>query len=312
MAGVTDLPFREVCLQHGAGLATAEMVTADSTLWKSRKSHQRLQFGEHSGIRSVQLVGNDPAQMAEAARINADLGAEIIDINMGCPAKKVCKKAAGSALLRDEKLVADILSAVVTAVDIPVTLKIRTGWSPEHRNGLTIARLAERCGIQALAVHGRTRACRFNGTAEYQTIAEIVQAVSIPVVANGDIDTPQKAQYVLQQTGAAGVMVGRAACGNPWLFRQINAVLNGDKPEPLPGIWQRLTTAHNHIYTIHRFYGEYSGVRIARKHIGWYLEHLPEYQADRSAINRIESSEQQLQYLDMLGDSYRQQQNQAA
>ena len=275
MAGVTDLPFRELCLELGAGMAVAEMLSADLSLKDSRKSQFRRRQGAHEGIRSIQIVGSEPDQLAAAARFNADAGADVIDINMGCPAKKVCKKAAGSALLADEQRVADILTAVVGAVDIPVTLKIRTGVAPERRNGVAIAKIAEDCGVQLLTVHGRTRADRFKGQAEYDTIAQIVQAVSIPVIANGDITSAAKAQAVLECTGAAGVMIGRAAQGQPWLPGMIaQALASGLSVNP-PLISEQFALISRHLNALHHFYGEFLGVRIARKHIGWFVDGLP-------------------------------------
>jgi tRNA-dihydrouridine synthase B len=311
MAGVTDEPFRRLCRELGVGMTVSEMVTSDERLWSSRKSKQRLSSlkniksdSQNNDIRSVQLAGNDPAMMAAAAKANAEMGADIIDINMGCPAKKVCKKAAGSALLKDEQLVSEILSAVVSAVDIPVTLKIRTGWSPELRNGVTIAKIAEDSGIQALAVHGRTRACAFKGEAEYDTIAEIVQQVSMPVFANGDISTAEKAKTVLQYTGAAAVMIGRAAQGNPWIFREINHYLATGQHLNKPSAEEICITLSQHVKELHRFYGELMGLRIARKHVGWYLKQhshnaekllLSNYHDDfRHRFNRIENSQEQL------------------
>lgn len=296
MAGVTDLPFRKICRQHGAGLVVSEMVTSDSTLWNSRKSSFRLDFSGEPSPRSVQIAGSEPAQMAEAARMNVELGAEIIDINMGCPAKKVCKKAAGSSLLRDEKLVADILDAVVGAVDVPVTLKIRTGWCPDSRNATSIARIAQSAGIQALAVHGRTRACKFNGNAEYNTMAEVVNAVSIPVIANGDITTPQRARWVLDHTGAAMVMIGRGAQGNPWLFHQINHFLATGQLLPPPDDETVRQQVLEHLTALHDFYGEFLGLRIARKHTGWYLSSRVEAELLRQ-FNRLESPQQQLDFV---------------
>lgn len=288
MAGVTDQPFRQLCRQLGAGLAVSEMITSDTRLWKSRKSQQRLVHRDESSPRSVQIAGSVPSMMAEAARQNVALGAEIIDINMGCPAKKVCKKAAGSALLKDEALVQDILNAVVSAVDIPVTLKIRTGWDQQNQNATTIARIAEDSGIKALAIHGRTRACRFNGQAEYDTIASVVNAVTIPIFANGDINTPQQAKQVLDYTGAAAVMIGRGAQGNPWLFREINHYLeHGTIPEA-PSKEELATTVSDHIEAIHQYYGEYLGIRIARKHVGWYVDALPNGDAFRKYFNQLE------------------------
>jgi tRNA-dihydrouridine synthase B len=277
MAGVSDEPFRRLCYRLGAGMTVSEMVTSDIGLWSSRKSRQRLLSTTSTNptrvdLRSVQLAGNDPTAMAIAAKANQDLGADVIDLNMGCPAKKVCKKAAGSALLRDEKLVANILSAVVKAVDIPVTLKIRTGWSPEERNGLTIAKIAEQSGISALAVHGRTRACAFKGQAEYDTIATIVNALTIPVFANGDIDSPEKAKAVLDYTGASAVMIGRAAQGNPWIFREINHYLQTGERLAQPAATEVCTVLQTHLQELHHFYDELMGVRIARKHVGWYLK----------------------------------------
>jgi len=272
MAGVTDLPFRQLCRRLGAGLVVSEMVTSDTRLWDTRKSRQRLHHDGEIGPRSVQIAGGDAAMMAEAARMNVERGAQIIDINMGCPAKKVCKKAAGSALLKDPALVTDILSAVTAAVDVPVTLKIRTGWSMELRNGVEIAHIAEDMGIAALAVHGRTRACKFTGEAEYDTIAAIKSAVSIPVIANGDITSPQKALAVMQHTGADAVMVGRAAQGRPWLCGEIDHFLRTGKIAPPPEREAIKTILLQHLSALHGFYGEFMGVKIARKHVGWYLK----------------------------------------
>lgn len=270
MAGVTDRPFRQLCRELGAGLAVSEMVSANTSLWGQRKTQRRMDHRGERGPISVQILGADPQIMAEAARINVDHGAQIIDINMGCPAKKVCRTAAGSALLQNERLVGQILGAVVKAVEVPVTLKIRTGWDPQHRNGVRIARIAEEQGIQALAVHGRTRACKFSGSAEYATIRRIKQAVSIPVIANGDIDTPEKAREVLQYTGADGIMIGRAAQGRPWIFQQIDCYLKtGNKP-PQPSLGWIQELLLRHVEQLYEFYGEYQGVRIARKHIAWY------------------------------------------
>lgn len=273
MAGVTDLPMRELCMELGAGLAVAEMLAADPRLAQSRKSTLRRQHSGRAGPRSVQIVGSEPQQLADAARRNVDDGADIIDINMGCPAKKVCKKAAGSALLADEALVGHILDAVVTAVDVPVTLKIRTGVTPERRNAVAIAKLAEQAGIQMLAVHGRTRADRFKGEAEYHTIAAIVDAVRIPVLANGDITSAIKARAVLEQTGAAGVMIGRGAQGRPWLPGLIAKTLaHGSARTPSPA--ERFGQMQRHLSALHDFYGEFAGCRIARKHLGWFTDAL--------------------------------------
>lgn len=293
MAGVTDRPFRQLCRQFGVGLAVSEMVTSDSKLWSSRKSQMRLDHTGEAGPRSVQIAGSEPGMMAMAAALNAERGADIIDINMGCPAKKVCKKAAGSALLKNEQLVKDILTAVVAAVDIPVTLKIRTGWSPEQKNGVTIARIAEDCGIAALAVHGRTRACKYQGEAEYDTIADIVKAIDIPVMANGDINSPQKAKQVLEYTGAAGIMIGRAAQGRPWICREIDQYLRNGVIVEAPSrevVGQLLLT---HLDALHAFYGEFMGVKIARKHVGWYLKEHNNCGSFKSVFNRLESAQQQ-------------------
>lgn len=274
MAGVTDRPFRQLCRRYGAALAVSEMVTSKPELQNGRKTLLRCDHQGEAEPRSIQILGADPKDMAEAAKLNVGRGAQIIDINMGCPAKKVCNVAAGSALLRDEKLVGRILEAVVQAVDAPVTLKIRTGWDIANRNAVNIAKIAENSGIQALTVHGRTRACGFSGQAEYTTIAKVKAAVRIPVIANGDIDSPQRALLVLAQTGADALMIGRAALGKPWLFAQIRDALElqAERPEPGAEEMQRLLTEH--LTELHAFYGEYAGVRIARKHIGWYAKNL--------------------------------------
>lgn len=293
MAGVTDQPFRQLCRQLGAGLVVSEMVTSDTRLWNSRKSRLRLVHDGEPEPRSVQIAGGDPEMMAEAARMNAALGAQIIDINMGCPAKKVCNKAAGSALLRDEPLVAAICEAVVQAVDIPVTLKIRTGWDPDNRNALRVARIAEDSGIQALAVHGRTRSELYTGHAEYDTIAAVKQSIRIPVFANGDITSPDKARQVLQHTGADAVMIGRAAQGRPWIFREIDHFLRTGQylaPASLDEQQQILT---GHLGALHAFYGDEHGARIARKHVSWYLQTLPGAAEFRKEFNRITDAHQQ-------------------
>lgn len=297
MAGITDLPFRKLCRQFGAGLAVSEMVTSDIDLWHSRKSQQRLTMGDEPGPISVQIAGSEPEQMALAAAANAARGADIIDINMGCPAKKVCKKAAGSSLLRDEALVNDILQAVVGAVSIPVTLKIRTGWDNDNRNACRIANIAENAGIQALAVHGRTRADRFNGDAEYDTIAAVVNATSIPVFANGDITSAYKAKQVLDYTGAAGLLIGRAAQGQPWLFQQINHFLQHGEHLAAPSAEDRAQIMLDHVGAIHDFYGEHLGVRIARKHVGWYMQFDTQSSEARVAFNRAETPAEQFQLL---------------
>ena len=306
MAGVTDRPFRQLCRQFGAGFVVSEMVTSDTRLWKSRKSSYRLNHQGETEPRSVQIAGGEAHMMAEAARMNAERGAQIIDINMGCPAKKVCNKAAGSALLRDEALVADILQTVVAAVDVPVTLKFRTGWDHESRNALNIARMAEDAGIAALALHGRTRACGYKGDAEYDTIAAVKHAVSIPVFANGDIDTPQKAKQVIAHTGADAVMIGRGAQGRPWLFREINHYLATGELMEEPSLEEIRKILLGHLQELRTFYGDYLGVRIARKHVGWYLQAQPEGKSFRKEFNVLETAEEQTsaieRYFDRLSD----------
>jgi tRNA-dihydrouridine synthase B len=274
MAGVTDRPFRILCRNFGAGLAASEMITADMRLWSSSKSRHRLDHAGEPVPRVVQLAGADPQALAEAARANVALGAQIIDLNMGCPAKKVCGRLCGSALLTDEPLVARILGAVVSAAGVPVTLKIRTGWDRTRRNGVAIARIAQEAGIAALAVHGRTRADFYAGSAEYDTIRDIKSQLRIPVFANGDIDTPQKAREVLDFTGADGVMIGRASHGAPWIFRAVNAYLNGGIAMPALQRGDVRDIILAHLDSLYSFYGEESGVRIARKHLGWYCEQL--------------------------------------
>ncbi|WP_211536345.1 tRNA dihydrouridine synthase DusB [Marinomonas vulgaris] len=297
MAGVTDLPFRRLCHDQGAGLVVSEMVTSDVRLWNSTKSRHRLIHDAEVSPRSVQIAGGDPTMMAEAAQQNVELGAQIIDINMGCPAKKVCNKAAGSALLKDEALVRDILESVVNSVSVPVTLKIRTGWSVDQKNGLTIAKMAEDIGIKALAVHGRTRECKFQGMAEYDTIAEIKQYLSIPVFANGDIKDAQSAKFVKDYTQADGIMIGRAAQGRPWIFREINHFLLTDELLPPPSLSEVRQLVLGHVSALHQFYGDYLGVRIARKHVGWYLQTLADNTQFRSLFNRIDNTQEQLDKL---------------
>ncbi|QKT03248.1 tRNA dihydrouridine synthase DusB [Ectothiorhodospiraceae bacterium 2226] len=294
MAGVTDRPFRQLCKSLGAGMAVSEMVSSNSLLWGSEKTLRRANHAGETEPRSVQIAGADPAMMAEAARFNADNGAQIIDINMGCPAKKVCNVMAGSALLRDEPLVGRILEAVVGAVEVPVTLKIRTGWDTAHRNAVEVARIAEQAGVQALAIHGRTRACAYTGEAEYATIAAVKQAVRIPVIANGDITTPEKAQRVLAETGADAVMIGRAAQGRPWIFREIDHYLRTGEhlPEPSPAEVREILLGH--LENLYAFYGEHTGVRVARKHISWYSKGQPHGGAFRQAVNRVETVKEQL------------------
>ena len=293
MAGVTDQPFRQLCRRLGAGLVVSEMVTSDVSLWNTRKSSLRMIHSGDAEPRSVQIAGGDPQMLAEAARRNVEMGAQIIDINMGCPAKKVCNKAAGSALMKDEQLVSAILQAVVAAVEVPVTLKIRTGWDRATKNGLNVAKIAEQCGISALAVHGRTRADLYSGAAEYDTIAAIKQAVTLPVFANGDIDSPQKARQVLDATGADGLLIGRAAQGRPWIFREINHYLATGTQLPAPGLQEVEGLLLEHLAALHSFYGEVMGVRIARKHVGWYLATLPGAREFRAQFNRLESTDAQ-------------------
>ena len=295
MAGVTDQPFRQLCRKLGAGMVVGEMVASNPSTRTSRKSMLRLNHcGEPEPI-AVQIVGGDPEIMAEAAQFNVANGAQIIDINMGCPAKKVCNKAAGSALLQDEGLVRDILQAVVAAVTVPVTLKIRTGWSPDHRNGVAIARIAEQAGIQALAVHGRTRACGYANTVEYDTIRAIKQAVGLPVFANGDIDSAQKAIEVMRYTGADGVLIGRAAQGAPWIVREVAHFLATGETLAAPDIAEIEAILTEHVLELHQFYGEVMGVRIARKHVGWYLQKQQDDSDFKRVFNQLDTPQAQLQ-----------------
>jgi len=306
MAGVTDRPFRALCRRLGAGLAVSEMVTADASLYGTRKTVRRLDHEGEPGPVSVQIVGTDPGRMAEAARVNVAHGAQIIDINMGCPAKKVCKVAAGSALMRDEGLVGRILERVVAAVEVPVTLKMRTGWDLENRNAPRIARLAEQAGIAAVAVHGRSRACAYRGEAEYETLARVKQEVRIPVIANGDIDSPERAAAVLRDTGADAVMIGRAAQGRPWVFREIAHYLaTGERlPEPAPA-WIR-DLLLEHLDALYGLYGPAHGVKVARKHIAWYSKTQPGGAAFRQRINAADTTQEQgslvREYFDGLND----------
>jgi len=294
MAGVTDRPFRQLCKKMGAGMAVSEMVSCNSLLWGSEKTKRRANHeGEVDPI-SVQIAGADPVMMAEAASYNVEQGAQMIDINMGCPAKKICNTMAGSALLQNEKLVGKILDSVVGAVDVPVTLKIRTGWDRDHKNALVIARIAENAGIQALAIHGRTRACAYNGKAEYDTIAAVKNHVKIPIIANGDIRTPEEAKRVLEYTAADAVMIGRAAQGRPWIFREISHYLATGNHLPLPEVNEIHHVLVNHLYDLYDFYGEYSGVRIARKHISWYTKGLIGSAGFRHAMNRLQTTDEQL------------------
>ena len=294
MAGVTDAPFRQLCRHFGAGMTTSEMTTADTRLWQTEKSRRRLDLDLDVEPVAVQIAGSEPVQLAEAARACVERGAQIIDINMGCPAKKVCRKLAGSALLRDERLVADILHAVVGAVNVPVTLKMRTGWDPANRNAPSIARIAEDAGIQALAIHGRTRACRYHGEAEYETIARIKGDVSIPVVANGDITSPEKSLEVLRLTNADALMIGRGAQGRPWIFRELlHYYENGKACAPLAKKELR-DIMIGHLKNMHRFYGESTGVRVARKHLTWYCKNIVSADEYRSRVIRVESGEAQI------------------
>ncbi|MFP3874621.1 MAG: tRNA dihydrouridine synthase DusB [Thiohalophilus sp.] len=301
MAGVTDLPFRQLCKQLGAGMAVSEMVSSNSLLWGSKKTERRASHEGEIEPKSVQIAGADPQMMAEAARHNVERGAQIIDINMGCPAKKVCNVMAGSALLQDEPLVERIVNAVVNAVEVPVTLKIRTGWDSEHKNAPLIARIAEDAGIQALAIHGRTRADQYHGEAEYDTIAEVKSRVGIPVIANGDISTPQQAKYVLRYTGADAVMIGRAAQGRPWIFGEIDHYLQTGELLPEPSAETIRDILVGHLKNLYAFYGEHTGVRVARKHISWYSKGQSHGAAFRQAVNRVDSVEQQL---DMIYDFF--------
>jgi tRNA-dihydrouridine synthase B len=297
MAGITDLPFRNLCRRFGASLAFSEMISADTSLWASRKTQTRLRREGETPPVAVQILGTDPARMAEAARMNVDHGARIIDINMGCPAKKVCRVAAGSALLRDERRVAKILEAVVAAVAVPVTLKIRTGWDTSNRNALNIAHIAEQSGIRMLSIHGRTRACKFSGEAEYQTIRLVKQSVSIPIVANGDIRDEKKAQQVLKFTGADAIMIGRAAQGRPWIFQQIAHYLASGEQLPPPQPQWIGNLLMEHLDAMYSLYGARHGVRIARKHIAWYSRQMRGAAAFRQEINKVDSTRDQLELI---------------
>jgi tRNA-dihydrouridine synthase B len=294
MAGITDRPFRQLARRFGAGLAVSEMLSSRPELRESRKSRLRRDHAGEAGPISVQIAGADPAMLADAARYNVDQGAEIIDINMGCPAKKVCNVSAGSALLENEPLVARILEAVVGAVEVPVTLKIRTGPAPERRNAVRIARIAESAGIQLLSIHGRTRACAFGGEAEHDTVAEVKSRVRIPVIANGDIRTPRDAKRVLERTGADGIMIGRAAQGRPWLFREIAHYLETGEELAAPGAREMGSVLEQQLLGLYDLYGAEHGARIARKHIGWTVRELPGGEAFRSAANLIVDAAAQL------------------
>ena len=294
MAGVTDRPFRKLCRSFGAGLAVSEMVASNSLLYGSEKTKRRANHEGEVGPVSVQIVGADPDMLAQAARYNVNRGAQIIDINMGCPAKKICNVMAGSALLQNEPLVARILESVVKAVEVPVTLKIRTGWDKHNRNAINVARIAEESGIQALAIHGRTRACGYSGDAEYDTIAAVKAEVHIPVIANGDITTPQKARFVLDYTKADAVMIGRAAQGRPWIFRDIAHYLGTGELLPHPDVAQTHSLLTGHLQELYAFYGEHTGVRMARKHIAWYTKGLPDSAGFRHAMNQLQTTREQL------------------
>jgi tRNA-dihydrouridine synthase B len=306
MAGVTDKPFRQLCKRLGAGLAVSEMTTADPRLWHTSKSQRRADHSGEPDPISVQIAGYDPKMLADAARYNVDLGAQLIDINMGCPAKKVCNVYSGSALLQDEALVGRIVAAVVAAVEVPVTLKIRTGWNRDNRNGVRIAQIAEDAGIAALAVHGRTRADLYQGDAEYDTIAAIREAIRIPLLANGDIDSPQKAAEVLKLTGADAVMIGRAAQGRPWIFREITHFLATGETLAPPSPIEVRDILIGHLEDLYAFYGELPGVRIARKHLGWYAKDRPENAAFRSVVNGTDCAATQVRltrdYFDQLAE----------
>ncbi|MCQ8128566.1 tRNA dihydrouridine synthase DusB [Methylomonas rivi] len=301
MAGITDNPFRRLCSQFGAGLTVSEMVISNSGLQHHPRTLQKTDYSGESGLRSVQILGTEPHLMAAAARLNRDRGAQIIDINMGCPAKKVCSVAAGSALLKDECLVERILTAVVKAVEVPVTLKIRTGWDLANRNALKIANIAENCGIQALTIHGRSRACKFNGQAEYDTIRQVKRQVNIPVIANGDIDSAAKARRVLDYTGADAIMVGRAAQGRPWIFQELRGKLSGNPVSPL-SLSEIKTVVNQHLDNLYSFYGAVSGVRIARKHIGWYFDQLGSLPSEQKTI--INQAQQPAQQLALVNASF--------
>jgi tRNA-dihydrouridine synthase B len=303
MAGVTDRPFRQLCKQLGAGYAVSEMAASNPKLWASEKTSRRIDHDGEMEPKAVQIAGADPAMLAECAKFNVGRGAQIIDINMGCPVKKVCNSWCGSALLQHESLVAQILETVVSAVDVPVTLKFRTGWDRAHKNALNIARIAEQSGIAMLTLHGRTRADGYSGEAEYDMIAAVKAAVSIPVVANGDITSPEKAQYVLRTTGADAVMIGRAAQGRPWIFREIAHYLRTGTYLPAPAIAEVRGLMAEHLRAHYAFYGEYLGVRTARKHIGWYVRELEGGEAFRQQMNKLDDCDAQLAALDAFLES---------
>lgn len=294
MAGITDAPFRRLCRRFGASMTTSEMTTADIGLWSTPRSRRRLDIDSDAEPKVVQIAGSEPRQLAIAAKLCVDRGAQIIDVNMGCPARKICRKLAGSALLRDEVLVGKILGAVVAAVDVPVTVKIRTGWDPEHKNGTVIARIAEDCGIKALAVHGRTRACRFKGKAEYQTIAQIKRSVRIPVIANGDIGNVEKSLEVFLISSADALMIGRGAQGRPWFFRELNYFYKTGKHLPPLAKSELRDIIIEHLNDLYRFYGDATGVRVARKHLTWYCNSLEQSNEFRSRVVRVDSASEQI------------------
>ncbi len=314
MAGVTDAPFRRLCRRFGAGMTTSEMTTADTSLWQTPKSRFRLDLDLDAEPVAVQIAGSEPGQLALAAAACVQRGAQVIDINMGCPAKKVCNKAAGSALLRDEALVARILDAVVAAVGVPVTLKYRTGWDLAHRNAVQVGKIAEDAGVVALAIHGRTRADRYRGAAEYETIARVKEAVGIPVIANGDITTPEKSLEVLRLTNCDGLMIGRGAQGRPWIFRELLAAIDPAAEIPHLGKRELRDIMLGHLDDLHRFYGERTGVRVARKHLTWYCEYLEDAEDFRHRVVRVDSASEQIrltkQYFLGKGQSGEQEQNQ--
>ncbi len=303
MAGITDQPFRQLCCQMGAGMAVSEMISSNAKLWHSNKSQRRMQHSSEAGIRAVQIAGSDPQELAYAAQVNAENGAQIIDINMGCPAKKVNKKLAGSALLKEPALVEQIVKAVVNSVAVPVTLKIRTGWCENTRNGVEIAKIAAANGIASLAVHGRTRNDFYKGQAEYDTIKAIKQSVDIPIVANGDIDSAEKAEQVLSYTGVDAIMIGRAAQGRPWIFREINHFLKTGNKLSAPSMDEIRSILIEHVQALHIFYGEFMGVRIARKHVAWYMQTHKSGKQFRSSFNALESANAQLEALNMYFDN---------
>ncbi len=305
MAGITDPPYRRLCLEFGASVAVSEMVSANPELRKNPRTLLKLSRQADESLHWVQILGTDPDQMAQAAILNVQHGADIIDINMGCPAKKVCAVAAGSALMKNEELVKRILDKVVSAVTVPVTLKIRTGWDLENKNALTIAKIAENAGISAITIHGRTRACKFEGHAEYQTITEVKQQLNIPVIANGDIDSPEKARRVLNSTGADALMIGRAAQGNPWIFKDINNFLSTDKVLDTPSINEFHAVVISHLEQLYSFYGQTTGVRMARKHIHWYFSHLNQLPNTlKNHINQAEQPKEQLAAVNLALQSY--------